>query len=107
MRGERSKPAACSRSRRPVTTPLKPTALGTKAAMRKGAALGAGPVPDWRSSPDLRLPGATLVPAPLRRAGLRTCGGRRCFGGRGWGWGPWRRGPLRVLVGAVVGQRGI
>ena len=80
-------PAACSHSRRPVITPLKPTALGTKAAMRKGAAVGAGPAPDRQPSLDPRLPGATPLPAPPRRVGLRTLGPATVLRRRGLGLG--------------------
>nr|AWA44641.1 hypothetical protein SO13M23_000003 [Saccharum officinarum] len=75
--------------------------------MRKGAAVGAGPAPDQRPSSDPRLPGATLVPAPLRRVGLRTIGRATVLRRRGLGLGTVGAGSVAVLVGAVVGRRGI
>ena len=94
----------------PVTTPLKPTTIGTKTTtMRKGAAVGVGPAPERRPSSDPRLLRATPLPAPPRRAASdcrRLCGRQCCYSG-GWGWGPWGWGSHRVLVEGMVRRRRI
>ena len=102
--------AACSHSRMPVITTPKPVALGEKtAAMKKGAAVGAGRVCERQPASDPCLLGATPLPTPPHRAAsdCRPLAGRRCCGDGGWGWGPWGQGSRQVLVGGVVGQRGI
>ncbi|CAD6340434.1 unnamed protein product [Miscanthus lutarioriparius] len=75
--------------------------------MRKGAEVGAGLAPDRQPSSDPRLPGATPLPAPPRLVGLLTLGRATVLRRRGLGLGTVGAGSAAVLVGAVVGRRGI
>ncbi|KAG2613279.1 hypothetical protein PVAP13_4KG348440 [Panicum virgatum] len=60
------------------------------------------------SSPRIHaFPGPPLSPPHRAASDCRPLAGRRCCGDGGWGWGPWGRGSRQVLVGGVVGQRGI
>ena len=80
--------AACSHSRMPVITTPKPVALGEKtAAMKKGAAVGAGRVCEWQPASDPCLLGATPLPAPPRRVGLQAFGRPTVLRRRGLGLG--------------------
>jgi hypothetical protein len=80
MRGERSIPSAL-RIRRLLSLAAAGDhntethgPWGKTAAMRKGAAVGAGPVPERRPASDPSLVGATPLPAPPCRVGLQALG---------------------------------
>jgi len=75
--------------------------------MRKGAAVGAGPLPERQPASDPCLPGATPSPrptAPRRIAGPWPGDGAAATGVGGWG--PWGRGSRQFLVGAWSGNAG-
>ncbi|OEL38491.1 hypothetical protein BAE44_0000488, partial [Dichanthelium oligosanthes] len=80
-----------------------------KAAMRKGAPVGAGLLSERRPASDPRPPGATPLPAPPRRVGLQALG--RATGlrrrGLGLGLGTVGSGCAAGSGRGLFGQRGI